>query len=134
MRTLIYTVFILVIFGAGSCKKSTQQPSNSLIGKWRWVKSVGGIAEVTLTPQNTGNNFRDEFYADSTYKRFKNDSLLIKRNYSIIKKGYNYTPTEKNDVLKIGDWRSIITIKNDTLYLNDLFISDGFEDTYVRIK
>ena len=133
MRAILSIILALFILSAVSCKKSTQLPSNSLTGKWRWVKSVGGIAGLTYTPQNTGNNFRDEFYADSTYKRFENDSLLIQRSYSIIK-GYNYTPTEKVDVLKIGDWRSSIYVKNDTLYLNDLFISDGFGDTYVRIR
>lgn len=133
MRLVVSALLALIVLGAISCKKSTQLPSNSLIGKWRWVKSVGGIAGLTLTPQSTGNNFRDEFYADSSYKRFENDSLLIQGSFSIIK-GYNYTPTEKVDVLKTGDWRRSIYIKNDTLYLNDLFISDGFGDTYVRIK
>ena len=133
MRAIFFTLLAILVFGAISCKKSNQLPSNSLTGKWRWVQSVGGIGGVTLTPKSTGNNFRDEFYADSTYKRFENDSLIIHGNYSIIK-GYNYTPTQKVDVLKIGDWRSSIYVKNDTLYLNDLFISDGFGDTYVRIR
>ncbi|BAU52804.1 hypothetical protein [Mucilaginibacter gotjawali] len=133
MRTFVSMVLALIILTAVSCKKSTQLPSNALIGKWRWVRSVGGIGGFTYTPQSTGNNFRDEFYADSTYKRFENDSLLIQGSYSIIK-GYNYTPTQKVDVLKIGDWRSSISIKNDTLFIDDLFISDGFGDTYVRIR
>jgi len=133
MRVFVFTLLALIIFGAISCKKSTQQPSVSITGKWRWVESVGGIGGFTLTPKSTGNNFRDEFYADSSYKRFENDSLLIQGDFSIIK-GYNYTPSDKIDVLKIGDWRSSIYIKNDTLYLNDLFIADGYGDTYVRIK
>jgi len=133
MKTLIYTAIILVVFSAGACKKSNPRPSDSLIGKWRWVKSVGGIGGVTLTPQSTGKNFRDEFYADSTYKRFENDSLLIQTNFSLVK-GYQYTPTQKIDKLKIGNWNSSIVIRNDTLYIDDLFISDGFVDTYVRMR
>ncbi|HEY8783554.1 MAG TPA: hypothetical protein VIM16_18150 [Mucilaginibacter sp.] len=133
MRTLILTIAAFVVFGISSCKKERQHPSQSIMGKWRWVKSVGGIGGFTLTPQSIGNNFRDEFYPDSTYKRFENNTLLIQGDFSIVK-NYKYTPSEIVDVLKIGPSSKSIFISNDTLYMGDLFISDGYGDTYVRIK
>jgi hypothetical protein len=133
MRLLVYTLFALNVFCAVSCKKESTIHPAGINGKWRWVKSVGGIAGSTLTPQSTGNNFRDEFYADSTFKRFENDSLISQGRFSIIK-NFNYTPSYKIDVLKIGSSNSGIIIRNDTLYMTDLFISDGFDNTYVRMK
>jgi len=133
MRAFIVALFALIVFGAISCKKGLVSPSVEITGKWRWVKSVGGIGGFTLTPQSTGNNFRDEFYADSSYKRFENDSLIIQGKFSIIR-NFNYTASDKIDVLKIGDFKRSIFIHNDTLYLNDLYIADGYGDTYVRIK
>lgn len=108
--------------------------STSIIGKWRWVKSVGGIAGMTITPQSTGYNLSEEFKADSTFKRFKNDSLIAQGKFSIVR-NYKYTSTETIDVLKTGgpDDQAFV-IRNDSLFVSDIFISDGFNTTYVRVK
>jgi hypothetical protein len=133
MKTRILSIAAFTLFGLGACTKDRQPPSQSIMGKWRWVKSVGGIGGVTLTPQSTGTNFRDEFYADSTYKRFENDSLIAQHSFSIVK-GYDNGASGKVDLLKAGLINRSIFISNDTLYMGDLFIADGFGDTYVRIK
>jgi len=133
MKPYLFALAVLILFGVSSCKKEQQQPFGSVVGKWRWVKSVGGIGGLTLTPQSTGNNLRDEFYADSTFKRYENDSLIVQSNFSIVH-GYNYTPSEKVDVLNIGPSSRSILIRNDSLFMVDLFISDGFGDTFVRIN
>jgi hypothetical protein len=133
MRTRILTLATFIIVGLSACKKDKQTPSDAITGQWRWVKSVGGIGGLTITPQSTGYNFRDEFYADSTFKRFENDSLIAQQRFSITR-DFQYTPSEKIDVLKTGTFSQSIIIRNDTLYMVDLYISDGFADTYVRIK
>ena len=133
MNTRILTFAVFIVFGISSCKKDSPQPSLSIMGKWRWVQSVGGIGGFTLTPKSTGNNFRDEYYPDSTFKRFENDLLISQDRFSIIK-NYNYTPSQKIGVLSIGSSRRSIFISHDTLYMGDLFINDGFGDTYVRMK
>jgi len=133
MRTFTLVFVLFAAIGISSCKKERQTPSSSIVGQWRWVKSVGGIAGLTLTPQSTGNNFRDEYYADSTYKRYENNALVAQGDFSIVK-GYRFTPSEIIDVLKFGPANKSMLIRNDTLYMGDLFINDGFGDTYVRIK
>lgn len=127
------TILILSIITFLSCKKSQVNPNNSIIGKWRWVKSIGGIAGATLTPQNTSNNFREEFYSDSSFRYYMNDSLIFQKSFSIIK-NYKYTATQTVDVLKIEPVSRSFLLRNDTLYTEDLFISDGFSDIYVRIR
>src|SRR6185312_4007221 len=108
--TLIFALFAVVEIS--SCKKERQAPSSSIVGQWRWVKSVGGIAGLTLTPQSTGNNFRDEYYADSTYKRYENNALVAQGDFSIVK-GYRFTPSEIIDVLKFGPANKSMLIRND---------------------
>lgn len=132
MKTLLLILSVFVAAGFNSCQKENLGTSKDITGKWTWVKSVGGIAGMTLTPQSTGNHFRDE-YAGTNYKRFKNDTLITQSSFSITR-DYPYTDTEKVDVLNIGDTKTAFVIRNDTLYLSQLFISDGFSSVYVRVK
>jgi hypothetical protein len=135
MMKYFILIFTAVIFcSVGSCNKDKLPASTSIVGKWRWVKSVGGIAGSTVTPQSAGYNLSEEFKADSTFKRFKNDSLIAQGKFSIVR-NYKYSSSENIDVLKTGTpINEAFIIRNDTLFLNDVFISDGFSNTYVRIK
>jgi hypothetical protein len=120
--------------GMSSCKKDKSPASTSIIGKWRWVKSIGGIAGSTVTPKSTGYNLSEEFKADSTYKFFKNDSLIAQGKFSIVR-NYKYSSTETVDLLKMGfSSDDAFTIRNDTLFTNNILISDGFNTIYVRVK
>lgn len=52
-----------------------------------------------------------------------------------INRNYKYSATETIDLLKINDLQAdAFIIRNDTLFLNDVFISDGFNSVYVRVK
>jgi hypothetical protein len=135
MMKYFILIFTIVIFcSVGSCNKDKLPASTSIVGKWRWVKSIGGFAGMTLTPQSAGYNQRKEFNADSTFKAFKNDSLTTEGKFSIVR-NYKYSSSENIDVLKTGTpINEAFIIRNDTLFLNDVFISDGFSNTYVRIK
>ncbi|MGF7042220.1 hypothetical protein [Mucilaginibacter lappiensis] len=130
--TLIFAMITLC--SVSSCNKDKMPTSTSIIGKWRWVKSVGGIAGSTVTPQSTGYNLSEEFKADSTFKRFKNDSLIAQGKFSIVR-NYKYASTETIDVLKTGGPDDLaFVIRNDSLFVSDIFISDGFNTAYVRVK
>ena len=91
---------------------------------------------MTVTPANNGFNLTQVYGANSTFKLYKNDSLELQSKYSIIR-NFKYE-TQTIDLLKIGDGesnRADFTIRNDTLYTsNALFISDGFNNVYVRVK
>lgn len=140
MKNFLLTASAILLCSITACNKgSLPGPgSNSIIGKWRWVKSVGGIGGFTITPQSSGYSIRNEFHADSSFKRFKNDSLQISGNFRTIK-DYKYSPTQTVDILSISgpalDTHPVsYLIRNDTLYLNDIYIADGYNDVYVRMK
>lgn len=127
-------LFVVVIYcSVGSCNKEALPGSISIIGKWRWVKTTGGFAGRTTTPQSTGYTQRYLFNADSTFKNFKNDSLSSQGKFSLVK-GYKHGD-QTYDVIKTGKgYDQSYVVRNDTLFLNDTFISDGFFSTYVRLK
>ncbi len=133
--TLIFSA--LVFCSVSSCNKTEDPgPSAQIVGKWRWVKSVGGIGGFTLTPATEGFTQTQVFGADSSFKFYKNDSLKLQNTFTVTR---NYKQgAETVDVLKINSndsYKSAFTIRNDTLYTSDyLFISDGFSTVYVRVK
>jgi hypothetical protein len=137
MKRIALILITALVCSFGACTKNNDPgPGNpNIAGKWRWVKSIGGIGGMTLTPKSTGYNYRFEFGTDSIFKDFRNDTLLVQSNYHITK-NYKYTPTQTIDLLKIDNsWSPLAyTIRHDTLYFDDLFISDGFNSVYVRIK
>ncbi|WP_184545280.1 hypothetical protein [Mucilaginibacter sp. FT3.2] len=132
--TLLFTA--LALCSVSSCNKSSSPgpASTSITGSWRWVKPVGGIGGFTLTPQNTGYAFTQVYGADSSFKMYKKDSLQVSGKFSITK-NYKYSNTETLNLLKINDQNpTSFMIRNDTLYQNDIFISDGFNTVYVRVR
>jgi hypothetical protein len=138
MKYFTLVIAALLLCSVSSCHKdgSPGPASTSIVGRWRWVKSVGGIAGTTVTPANNGFNLTQVYGADGSFKLYKNDSLELQSKFSIIR-NFKYQ-TQTIDLLKIDNNesnRADFTIRNDTLYTsNTLFISDGFSSVYVRIK
>ena len=64
MGKIKYLIFIVCFFAA--CTKKTSDTSPSIVGHWEWVKSTGGLANVNLTPQNTGRSWALTFNSDLT--------------------------------------------------------------------
>lgn len=140
MKNILLLISAIALCSITACNKGDipGAGSNSIIGKWRWVKSVGGIGGFTVTPQSSGYTIRNEFYADSSFKRFQNDSLQINARFRTTA-NYKYTPTETADILLITgpalDTRPVsYLIRHDTLYLNEIYIADGYNEVYVRMK
>jgi hypothetical protein len=108
--------------------------SDSIVGEWRWVKSVGGIAGATLTPKTVGYTQKWVFNADSTCKFYSKDTVALSGKFSVIR-NYKTSAGETFDLINTGDQISnAFTIRNDSLFFRSIFISDGFDAAYVRIK
>ncbi|AYL93921.1 hypothetical protein HYN43_000810 [Mucilaginibacter celer] len=131
--------FAAIICSITACDKNNPGPGNpSIVGKWRWVKSVGGIGGFTSTPKSVGYNLQDEFYADSTYKRLKNDTVLFSASFHTTK-NYKLSATETVNLLSIygpaiDGFPVAYVVRHDSLYLNNFYIADGENSVYVRIK
>ncbi|MEZ2334215.1 hypothetical protein AB6735_01220 [Mucilaginibacter sp. RCC_168] len=133
MKQFLLMLIALTLCGASSCKKDKLPTSTSVMGQWRWVKSTGGIGGFTITPQSAGFTQRYQFNDDSTFRFYRKDTVAMQGKFSIIR-NYKYGGTTI-DVFKTGNrFDQSLLIRNDTLYLYDISISDGYNNTYVRIK
>ncbi|MEO3403893.1 hypothetical protein AAFN85_08315 [Mucilaginibacter sp. CAU 1740] len=138
MKKIVLILIAAILCSISACTKNNDPgPGNpSIVGKWRWVKSVGGIGGTTVTPQTDGYTYRFEFGADSVFKDYQNDKLLLQSNYHI-SKNYKYDASMPAvDLLKIetNSTQVAYVVRHDSLYFDDIFIADGFNSVYVRIK
>ena len=127
--------FILSFLLLVSCSDKVLLESNEIIGTWNWASSSGGIAGVTYTPESTGENIVLEFTPDSIYREYKNDTLVVETEFSIIISESIYV----QDSTKIITFdpgiipRSIVFDSPNDLTLRDE-VYDGFINHYRRIK
>src|SRR5579885_748279 len=84
---LLIPVMLSLLFT--NCKKQTSgpqfisDPSSSIVGRWYWTASSGGIAGVLKTPSSEGYTQIAEFHADSTYSLYQSGKLLYNSRYSV---------------------------------------------------
>jgi hypothetical protein len=138
MKRIVLIFIAALVCSISACTKNDDSgPGNpSIVGKWRWVKSVGGIGGTTVTPKTDGYTYRFEFGADSVFKDYQNDKLLLQSNYHTTK-NYKYDSSSPVvDLLKIESNSTPLAyvVRHDSLYFDDIFIADGFSSVYVRIK
>jgi hypothetical protein len=135
MKYFSLLLVVMVYCSVSSCNKEKLPPSDSIVGEWRWVKSVGGIGGFTLTPKTEGFTQKWVFNADSTCKFYHKDTVAINGKFSI-KRNYKTSAGETFDLMNTTGSGSdqAFVIRNDLLFFSDIFISDGFGSTYVRIK
>jgi hypothetical protein len=132
LAILIIGIFLLTCFGCG--KKAVKSDfKHPIIGKWRWVESVGGIGGIRITPESVGYTQTHIFQGDLTFLGYKNDALIITAKYTITEKPVWELDTA--EVLQVeGQIEQIIGFRgNDSLDLGDHVI-DGFNHLFVRIK
>jgi hypothetical protein len=141
MRTkLLYIIIVFLILG--SCTKDiikdnpkTIEIPTSLIAKWNWISSCGGIAGITYTPQSTGEVRIIEFDVNNNYKYYVNDILKSESKFDI-KKFISITNHDSTLMVLIDQRpirQSIWFHSSDTLILFEECF-DCFEHYYTRIK
>lgn len=76
------SVLILIGLAVLGCSKDDGEIVESIVGEWNWVKSTGGIADITYTPQTTGEN-RELVISSDSLKHYTNGELVSKIKYKI---------------------------------------------------
>ncbi len=119
--TLILSTIMFVFWGCSESPNSAVD-ADTIIGKWQWVQTSGGIDGRTFTPESEGKEILLEFSADSVQHIFVDDSLLASYSFSL-----------KGDTLVRVDsgYRQLVHIETDRLTLSD-FGADGFTSIYNR--
>jgi hypothetical protein len=123
---------MVIIASAFGCKKENSYNfSSSLVGKWSWLISCGGVAGC-WTPVSTRITVNLVFSSDSIYNFYQNDTLKESIRYST----YKLISVDRKDTslgIKLGSVSYTYSMYHDTLTLNSLeFFNAGSE--YKRIK
>ena len=131
MRTIKYfIVLILTPLLIASCESNSNiGDSSSIIGNWVWVKSSGGIAGQTHTPESTGKQVVLEINRHRV-KRFENGEFMSELTYKI-ELGESIRSTEKIKlIIYENDWKQSFERNGNKLFLYDECY-DCFQYEYV---
>ena len=136
-----FWIFMLIFCTLSSgCSKQTsptEPEPQGIYGNWNWVKSVGGIAGVTITPASAGYTERLMLKSDNNRESYRNDTLVATTQFTIRWEKSPFSP-DSVDVIHYADTirfmdQIISVICSDTLGLFDLCY-DCFGHTYTRTR
>ncbi len=117
-----FIFLFLSLMGAGCEKEKSDYDPNSIIGKWKWVYTLGGFAGTTY-PKD-GHTETVEFTEDSMFIARDNGEITFETDFNI-----------SGDTLKYHQGTDLeykIKISGDTLALT--FIEWGLNPFYKRIN
>jgi hypothetical protein len=78
MKTLIAAATLSLVFFFISCSDSSSptKPEPTIIGKWKWVQTMGGIGGWTYTPATEGYTATLLIQSNTHCAIYKNDTIL----------------------------------------------------------
>ncbi|MGH1387583.1 hypothetical protein [Kordia sp.] len=120
--------FLLLFIGIAlvSCSNdddNSPDTSTQIIGNWNWVKSSGGITNITHTPASTGNTQRLEI-TSTVFKSYFNNELVLEKDYSLETRESSIN-SQVYEMIILGDQPNLVVEIID----NRLFISGDFVDS-----
>jgi hypothetical protein len=125
----IIVLAILLVF----CKKESAS-NDSIIGKWKWLKSIELYSQTESNPQTAGYSLTLTFKTNDSVYYYKNDTLTSSYHYKFTYSRNNFLNPQSDSslVLVIGSIETPYQIKHDTLVISQAYL-DGPTDYYQRI-
>lgn len=135
MKTLLGSLFLILLISIIGCQKEEVQKSSSgtgIVGKWEWVSTMGGFVAVRQTPQKLGYTYWIAFTNDSLYQLYdKNNHLTFSSHFTVFNDISIFT-THLHQMLRIDNSiRSSIEVRNDSLFMSEE-VSDGVDQVFIR--
>ncbi|WP_367755929.1 hypothetical protein [Flavobacterium sp. WC2430] len=125
---LIYFALIFTLF---SCSTSeSTMVANSIVGKWDWVQSSGGITGETTTPSSTNKSMSVEI-SKSEVKTYENGNLTTTESYSIQAKESIFGGKKPMLVYLSGKPSQSFSVEGAKLFLSDECY-DCYQIEYVK--
>jgi hypothetical protein len=126
-------ILLLVTLFLASCNNDSEiEKSNSIVGKWKWIESSGGIDGRVENPTTTGKSIVLEF-TESTIKTYENGLLKAEGNYQIQLQNSILGGQREMIITGTGpnEFRRSYEIESNNLYLSDECY-DCFESKYTK--
>ncbi len=135
-KSFIHLLSYLLFWGIiNACTRSVEN-NLSLVGKWQWTYSYGGIATQRIN--SSPNIVVFNFNSDSTYNYMENGVVKSNDKYQLTRINANTVVLRLQNFVASKLWLSpngeIYTISGDTLTFTDYMISDGYNHYFQRIK
>jgi hypothetical protein len=106
-------------------KKEQEAPTKTLIGKWNWVRTDGGLAaHIHETPKTTGKKIILEFKENNQYRKYINGVLQAQGTYSLSSRKCIHDLQEKQVISIPSEMEMMI----ESLDENNLQLSDDNPD------
>ncbi|MBI4410544.1 MAG: hypothetical protein HY561_12600 [Gemmatimonadetes bacterium] len=108
-----------------------------ICGEWSWLESRGGFTGGDVrTPDSVGYSQRLIFQPDSTFQRFRGDSLAASGRFTVTRQTTMFGPATVVDYLnaagdRVGLPQRVSFAGRDTLLLDDL-CTDCYGHRYAR--
>jgi hypothetical protein len=135
----ILALFVVICGLMFSCKKSADQPSDNVVGQWRWVYSAGGVG-VIRRPAVGDKETIMTLNADSTYSFAEADVPYDQGKFQTgittdaVSKEKLHSITFRPSRDKASAFTNYVVVKNDSLHLSPTFSWEGSHIVYVRKK
>jgi hypothetical protein len=115
---------IMIFISASACKKSITNPTNSIVGEWKLVRSKAGIGPpATYWAPATGNN-------SAIFKSNGAVGGTMFKDY----KTYTLTDSITLTVSGAGQQNFIYRVKGDSLNLGNRACIEGCAMQFVKVK
>ena len=111
MKKILLLNLLLIAWG---CKPD--ELHHPIVGDWRWVSSIGGIATLILKPRNSDEHIL-RFKADGVFEVYTNDVLFYSGKYRLSAAESIYDAEQKPSLV-IDDF---VRHKKDTVNFYPLF-------------
>jgi hypothetical protein len=128
-KILIYGALIFTFFSCSTNSESIIK-QKSIIGKWVWIKSSGGISGETLTPSSTGKSIVIEI-SNLEVKILENGNVSSNNPYAIVTKESVFGGQRQMIVYTLGKPSQSFSVVGDKLFLNDECY-DCYQSEYVK--
>lgn len=125
------SILLLIVLILTSCNNDSEiGKSNSLVGKWKWIESSGGIDGRIENPTTTGKSILIEF-SDSTIKTYENGLLKAEEKFQIQSQNSIFGGQKEMIIIGSNQSRQSYKVGSNILYLNQECF-DCFQSKYIK--
>lgn len=139
MQNILVT--ILALFLITACEKEDlsinqkeqKAPIKSLLGKWNWIRTDGGLAfHIHETPKTTGKEIMLEFKENNQFRKYVNGVLQSQGTYTLSSRKCIHDLKEKQVISIPSEMEMMIeSMDENNLQLSD-DNPDGISSQYHR--
>ncbi|MDY7031165.1 MAG: hypothetical protein SVY10_04545 [Thermodesulfobacteriota bacterium] len=129
----IVLLFVLVVIALTACAEPDDESTESIVGSWVWIESIGGFGGLVETPDSTGESHRVVFEANGEVTFYTNEDVFLSSTYSL---GIDKT-------IFAEEWLPVVYVEDSSFMYAYSFpnigqlelkenVSDGFAHLYDR--